>query len=87
MVLKGGVSSKIARFLADFWQYRGIYRRLSDTENYVQHYVQAYVQRQIRPIICIERRVRLSRRIIARRSGQTVFNRWSIAAQTAFNRA
>lgn len=32
MVLKGGVSLKIARFIADLWPYRGIYRRFFDTE-------------------------------------------------------
>ncbi len=47
MVLKGGLSLKIARFLPSFCPYRGVYRRFSDTENYVQHYVQAYVHLNI----------------------------------------
>jgi len=40
MVLKGGVSSKNARFLLVFCPYRGIYRRFCDTVMATQQAIQ-----------------------------------------------
>lgn len=47
MVLKGGVSSKNARFLLVFCPYRGIYRRFCDTVNSTHHSIQHSIHRKI----------------------------------------
>nr|DAW73748.1 MAG TPA: hypothetical protein [Bacteriophage sp.] len=67
VVLKGGLSLKIARFLPVLCPYRGVYRRLSDTEMTPQHTLQHTLQPDFRPDSRLERRVPGSRRINPRR--------------------
>lgn len=86
VVLKGGLSLKIARFLPAFCPYRGVYRRLSDTRNSTHYSIHRSIQLNFYRNFVLNHECRVSAGSILDGSVQTAFKGRLTVAQTAFNR-